>query len=171
MCLCRTKHGRQHTPLIRKLLVYLFCALTYPPPQGWSGARSYHHTGPVSAFYAMREALSIANEEGLDNLYKRHQAMHERLWEGLDKMGLKNFVKDPKSRLCTVNTIEVPQGVDWAKVVANAMDKYSLEIAGGLGPTVGKIWRVGVMGYNARPQNIDLVLHAMRDGLQQQKFL
>ena len=62
---------------------------------------------------------------------------------------------------------QVPEGVDWAAVVKNAMDKYSLEIAGGLGPTVGKIWRVGIMGYCAREENIELVLQALRDGLKQ----
>lgn len=86
-------------------------------------------------------------------------------------MGLKPYVKDASERLATVNTIQVPQGVDWAKVIANAMDKYSVEIAGGLGPSVGKVWRVGLMGYNARPANVHLVLKAFEDGLQQQKFL
>lgn len=63
---------------------------------------------------------------------------------------------------------QVPEGVDWAALVKNAMDTYSLEIAGGLGPTVGKIWRVGIMGFNAKPQNVDLVLDAFRDGLKRQ---
>ena len=61
--------------------------------------------------------------------------------------------------------------MDWAAVCKNAMDKYSVEIAGGLGPTAGKIWRIGLMGYNARPANVELVLAAFRDGLTQQGFL
>ena len=64
--------------------------------------------------------------------------------------------------------VQVPEGVDWAAVVKNAMDTYSVEIAGGLGPTVGKVWRVGIMGYNAKPQNIALVIEAFRDGLKKQ---
>jgi len=64
--------------------------------------------------------------------------------------------------------MQVPDGVDWAAVVKNAMDTYSVEIAGGLGPTAGKVWRVGIMGYNAKPQNIALVLEAFRDGLKKQ---
>lgn len=62
----------------------------------------------------------------------------------------------------------MPEGVDWAALVKNAMDTYSVEIAGGLGPTVGKVWRVGIMGYNAQPQNVELVLAAFKDGLQKQ---
>jgi alanine-glyoxylate transaminase / serine-glyoxylate transaminase / serine-pyruvate transaminase len=69
-----------------------------------------------------------------------------------------------------VHGVQVPDGVDWAKVIANAMDKYSLEIAGGLGPTVGKIWRVGVMGYNATEANVALVVTALKDGLEQQGY-
>jgi alanine-glyoxylate transaminase/serine-glyoxylate transaminase/serine-pyruvate transaminase len=94
--------------------------------------------------------------------------MHEMLWDGLKQLGLQPFVEDPAERLITVNTIKVPQGVDWAGVVKNAMDKYSLEIAGGLGPSAGKVWRIGLMGYNARPQNVALVVDAFRDGLSKQ---
>jgi alanine-glyoxylate transaminase / serine-glyoxylate transaminase / serine-pyruvate transaminase len=67
-----------------------------------------------------------------------------------------------------VELMQVPEGVDAAKLIANAMDKYKVEIAGGLGPSLGKVWRVGILGYNAQPQNIQLVLHMFRDGLKQQ---
>ena len=66
--------------------------------------------------------------------------------------------------------LQVPEGVDWAAVVKNAMDTYNLEIAGGLGGTAGKIWRVGLMGRNAQPACVDLVIAALKDGLKQQKF-
>lgn len=138
---------------------------------GWYGKRWYHHTGMVSMWYAMREALAVVAEEGLEPMWARHEAVHKQLWAGLGAMGLEPFVKDPKDRLATVNTIKVPEGVDWAAVCKNAMDKYNVEIAGGLGPTVGKVWRVGLMGYNATPANVELVLAAFRDGLQQQGFL
>ncbi|GFR47564.1 hypothetical protein Agub_g9289 [Astrephomene gubernaculifera] len=135
---------------------------------GWFGKRSYHHTGPVSTFYAMREALALVAEEGLEALWTRHQEMQKRLWAGLSSLGLKPFVEKEEDRLITVNTIKVPEGVDWAALTKHAMDTYSLEIAGGLGPTVGKVWRVGVMGFNAKPQNVDLVVAAFKDGLQRQ---
>eukprot|EP00879_Flechtneria_rotunda_P027726 GHRR01029715.1.p1 GENE.GHRR01029715.1~~GHRR01029715.1.p1 ORF type:complete len:219 (+),score=76.37 GHRR01029715.1:723-1379(+) len=135
---------------------------------GWYGKRFYHHTGPVSTFYAMREALALVAEEGLEAMWDRHLAGHQELWDGLKQLGLKPFVEDEADRLITVNTIQVPEGVDWAAIVKNAMDKYQLEIAGGLGPTAGKVWRIGVMGYNAKPQNVALVIEAFRDGLRQQ---
>lgn len=132
---------------------------------GWFGSRSYHHTAPVSNLYALREALAITNEEGVTALWARHKAMHDMLWDGLDKLGLEPFVEDPASRLYTVNTIKVPEGVDWKKLVDFAMQTRCIEIAGGLGPTVGKIWRIGIMGYNARPQNVAMTLEAFREGL------
>ncbi|KAK9818420.1 hypothetical protein WJX72_012441 [[Myrmecia] bisecta] len=135
---------------------------------GWFNKRFYHHTGPVSTWYAMREAMALLSEEGLAASWKRHEARAAELWEGLREMGLEPFVENEAERLITVNTIKVPEGVDWAAVVKNAMDKYNVEIAGGLGPTVGKIWRVGIMGYNATPANVALVLTAFKDGLSKQ---
>lgn len=137
---------------------------------GWYGGRSYHHTGPISNFYSLREALAITCEEGLEPLWARHQAMFELLWKGLGEIGLEPYVKDPKSRLPCVNTITVPEGVDGPALSAFAMQKYNLEIAGGLGPTVGKVWRIGVMGYNAHPMNVNLVVTAFKEGLEAQGY-
>lgn len=135
---------------------------------GWFGKRSYHHTGMVSMWYAMREALQLVGEEGLENMWSRHQELHHRLWDGLKSMGLESYVEKDQDRLITVNTIKVPQGIDWAALIKNAMDTYNLEIAGGLGPSAGKVWRVGIMGYNATNANVDLVLLAFKDGLKKQ---
>lgn len=135
---------------------------------GWYNSRSYHHTGMVSTWYAMREALAVVAEEGLPSMWARHEACYHQLWDGLRSMGLQPFVENEADRLITINTIKVPDGVDWAAILKNAMDKYNVEIAGGLGPTMGKVWRVGLLGANATPANVELVLAAFRDGLKQQ---
>lgn len=122
-------------------------------------------SGMVSMWYAMREALAIVAAEGLPLLWQRHAAMGDRLWSGLSALGLEPYVADPADRLVTVNTIKVPPGVDWAAVTATALRDYHLEIAGGLGPTAGAVWRVGVMGYNACPEAVDLVVAAFRNAL------
>lgn len=138
---------------------------------GWSaGPRKYHHTGAVSTYYAMREALAIAAEEGLTAMWDRHLRMHQQLWAGLRGLGLEPFVEREEDRLITVNTIKVPPGVDWAAVNKYAMDTYNLEIAGGLGPTIGKVWRIGLMGYNAKPSAVDLVIAAFRGALAAQNY-
>lgn len=135
---------------------------------GWYGKRFYHATGMISNWYGMRESLAIVTEEGLESLWARHSKQSEVLWTGLKKLGLEPFVENPDDRLVTVNTIKVPEGVDWAALVKNAMDTYNLEIAGGLGPTAGKIWRVGIMGYNCNTAAVALVLEAFKDGLSKQ---
>lgn len=78
--------------------------------QGWYGSRSYHHTGMVSMWYALREALAIVAEEGLDAMWARHEAVHKQMWDGLRSMGLEPFVEDPNDRLVTVNTIKARAG-------------------------------------------------------------
>ncbi|KIZ02593.1 Serine--pyruvate aminotransferase [Monoraphidium neglectum] len=132
---------------------------------GWFGKRSYHHTGMVSMWYAMREALAIAGDEGLEAMWARHSQAHRDLWEGLRALGLEPFVEKDADRLITVNTIKVPPGIDFAALTAHAMANFSVEISGGLGPTAGKVWRVGLMGANATPASVQVVLAAFRAGL------
>ncbi|XP_033895064.3 alanine--glyoxylate aminotransferase-like [Acipenser ruthenus] len=128
--------------------------------------RVYHHTGPVSGFFALRESLAILAEQGLENNWKHHQEMALYLHQGLEKLGLKLFVKDKNLRLPTVTTIAVPEGYDWRDITAYIMKNYSMEITGGLGPSVGMVLRVGLMGYNCTKANADLVLQALGDALQ-----
>ena len=88
----------------------LTCFTPHACMQGWYGSRSYHHTGMVSMWYALREALAIVAEEGLDAMWARHEAVHKQMWDGLRSMGLEPFVEDPKDRLVTVNTIKARAG-------------------------------------------------------------
>jgi len=133
--------------------------------------RPYHHTPPVSLLFAMREALNITAEVGLPTLWENHLAAHNQLWDGLSGLGLKPFVTKAENRLSTVNCISIPEGVDGPALQAHAMNKYGLEIAGGLGGTAGKIWRIGLMGYNCTPRNVDAVITAFKSGLEEQRFL
>lgn len=128
-------------------------------------SRVYHHTGPVTAFYALREGLAVLAEEGLENCWKRHETVAEYFYAGLESMGLKLFVKEKKSRLPTVTTIVAPHGYDWKEITAYIMKTHHLEISGGLGPSVGLVLRVGLMGCNSTQASVDLVLSALRDAL------
>ncbi|MGH0175352.1 UNVERIFIED_CONTAM: hypothetical protein FKN15_070512 [Acipenser sinensis] len=107
-----------------------------------------------------------APTQGLENYWKHHQEMALYLHQGLEKLGLKLFVKDKDVRLPTVTTIAVPEGYDWRDITAYVMKNYSIEITGGLGPSVGMVLRVGLMGYNCTKANADLVLQALGDALQ-----
>ncbi|XP_056132219.1 alanine--glyoxylate and serine--pyruvate aminotransferase a [Lampris incognitus] len=128
-------------------------------------SRMYHHTGPVSAFYSLRESLSIVAEEGLQNMWARHKTVAEYFHEGLEIMGLKLYVKDKKARLPTVTTIVAPSGYDWKEITTYIMKVHNIEISGGLGPSVGLVLRVGLMGCNSTKANVDMILGALKDAL------
>ncbi|KAL3861331.1 hypothetical protein ACJMK2_007367 [Sinanodonta woodiana] len=128
-------------------------------------ARRYHHTGPISNIYAIREGLARLAEQGLEESWKMHKQCAELLHEGLEKIGLELLVKNKSIRNPCVTAVKVPDGVDWKAVTEYAMKTYRVEIAGGLGALAGKIWRIGVMGYNCTPDNIRLVLRALEEGL------
>ncbi|MGR5179212.1 pyridoxal-phosphate-dependent aminotransferase family protein [Vibrio parahaemolyticus] len=128
----------------------------------WSGdgKRSYHHTAPVNSLYALHESLVLLNNEGLENAWQRHKDMHLLLREGLEKLGLR-FVVEEQSRLPQLNAVYFPEGVDDAAVRTQLLEEYNLEIGAGLGALAGKAWRIGLMGYGARRENVALCLKAL----------
>jgi len=130
----------------------------------WGEERSYHHTAPISSIYGLREALKLIIEEGVDNVYARHERFGQALHEGLEAMGLQLLVKK-EHRLNQLTSVCIPDGVDDMKVRRLLMQKYGLEIGGGLGGLQGKVWRIGLMGYNARRENVILLLAALEDVL------
>ncbi|CAH2246721.1 serine--pyruvate aminotransferase [Pelobates cultripes] len=127
--------------------------------------RMYHHTGPITNFFTLREGLAILAEQGLENSWNMHRENTLRLHKGLEALGLKLFVKDPALRLPTVTTISVPEGYEWRDIITYLMKNHSIEITGGLGPSSGKVLRIGLMGYNSTKTNVDRVLDALRDAL------
>ncbi len=133
----------------------------------WSGEgkRSYHHTAPVNSLYALHESLVLLKNEGLDNAWSRHYAMHQELKAGVEALGLK-FVVDEESRLPQLNALYFPEGIDEAKVRTQLLEEYNLEIGAGLGSLAGKAWRIGLMGYGARKENVALCLKALKDVLE-----
>ncbi|MCS6115927.1 alanine--glyoxylate aminotransferase family protein [Shewanella baltica] len=128
------------------------------------GKRSYHHTAPVNALYALHESLRILAAEGLENAWQRHHEMHLVLRAGLEKLGL-NFVVAEDYRLPQLNTVYIPAVVDDAAVRTRLLKDYNLEIGAGLGALAGKAWRIGLMGFGARRENVSLCLKALEEVL------
>ncbi|MBY6187428.1 alanine--glyoxylate aminotransferase family protein [Marinobacter hydrocarbonoclasticus] len=124
------------------------------------GKRSYHHTAPVNSLYALHESLRLLQQEGLENAWARHRAMHDKLKAGLEKLGL-DFVVDEAHRLPQLNAVYIPEGVDDAAVRSTLLNRFNLEIGAGLGDLAGKAWRIGLMGYAAREENVTLCLAAL----------
>lgn len=134
----------------------------------WGKERLYHHTPPISLIYALREAMRMVVEEGLEARWERHRVNQLALIAGVEAMGLGLLVKNPADRLPTVTAVMIPSGIDDAKVRNQLLDEFNIEIAGGFGPVKGKIWRVGLMGHCSQKPNVLLFLSALEKVLQEQ---
>jgi len=136
----------------------------------WGKDRLYHHTPPITLIYAMREALRAVLEEGLEARCERHRENQQALIAGVEAMGLDLLVSNAADRLVTVTAINIPAGLDDGKVRKQLLDEFDIEIAGGLGPLKGKIWRVGLMGYSCQKPNVLTFLAALEKTLLDQGF-
>jgi alanine-glyoxylate transaminase/serine-glyoxylate transaminase/serine-pyruvate transaminase len=131
----------------------------------WGSERTYHHTAPITMNYALREALRLVHEEGLAARFARHRANAELLWDGLEALRLQLEVPLTR-RLPTLTTVVIPEGADDDGVRRALLEKYNIEVAGGLGAFKGRVWRIGLMGYSSRRENVELLLAALRQLLE-----
>ena len=136
----------------------------------WGKDRTYHHTPPISLIFALREALRIVFEEGLEAGWQRHRQNQQALIAGVEALGLELFVPNPQDRLPTVTSIRVPPGIVDARLRRQLLDEFDIEIAGGIGALSGKIWRVGLMGYTSQFKHVLLFLAALEKVLLDQGF-
>ncbi|HSM80571.1 MAG TPA: alanine--glyoxylate aminotransferase family protein [Nodosilinea sp.] len=132
----------------------------------WGPERVYHHTAPVNLTYALREALRLLAEEGLEARWQRHQQTATYLWARLAELGLTCHVEE-SLRLPTLTTVRVPDGVDAKAVSRQLMTDHNIEVGGGLGDLGGKVWRIGLMGYNSQPEHVDTLIQALGTVLRQ----
>jgi alanine-glyoxylate transaminase/serine-glyoxylate transaminase/serine-pyruvate transaminase len=130
----------------------------------WGEERFYHHTAPISMIYALREALRLVLEEGLEARWARHQRNHLALKAGLAALGLA-YAANEANLLPTLNAVRIPPGIDDLAVRKRLLSQFGIEIGGGLGEFKGKVWRIGVMGYNSRPGVVLLFLGALEQCL------
>ncbi len=133
----------------------------------WGAERKYHHTAPVNMIYALREALRIVLEEGLETRFARHWLHHRALVAGIEAMGLRMKVP-PEERLATLNLVVIPEGADDLTTRRALLAQFGLEIGAGLGPFAGKVWRVGLQGHSATERNVMLFLTALTSVLRAQ---
>jgi alanine-glyoxylate transaminase / serine-glyoxylate transaminase / serine-pyruvate transaminase len=150
-----------------------------PKPQSWyldlnmikdyvtgGGARAYHHTAPISMVYALHAGLGAVLAEGLEAAWARHAECGELLQKGLLELGFRLFAEEGH-RLPELTTVwvpdDLPAGMDEAAVRRALLDRYGIEVGGGLGAYAGKVWRIGCMGHTARPRNVTLLLGALAE--------
>jgi alanine-glyoxylate transaminase/serine-glyoxylate transaminase/serine-pyruvate transaminase len=134
----------------------------------WGDTPSYHHTAPISTVYALREALRLVFEEGLEARYERHRLNAERLWQGLESLDLSLLVDKPH-RLTTLTTPLLPASWKEADLRRGLLEIYNIEIAGGFGPLAGKVWRIGLMGHSSQRENVLTFLAALEELLGDQR--
>lgn len=128
------------------------------------GGRTYHHTAPISMIFALHAGLGAVLDEGLDAAQSRHAECGALVQDGLEKLGFRLFAEEGY-RLPELTTAWVPEGVDEAAVRRRLLERYGIEIGGGLGAYAGKVWRIGCMGHTARPRNVTLLLGALEECL------
>jgi aspartate aminotransferase-like enzyme len=129
-----------------------------------SGARKYHHTAPVAMIMSLHAGLGALVAEGVDEARRRHAECGAMLHDGLQKLGLELFAEEGH-RLPQLTTVVVPDGADDAAVRRTLLERYSIEIGGGVGAYAGKVWRIGCMGHTARVRNVALLLAALAEVL------
>lgn len=126
------------------------------------GARKYHHTAPVAMIVSLHAGLGALLDEGLDNSHRRHAECGALLQDGLQAMGLELFAAEG-FRLPELTTVWVPDGADDANVRHTLLERYDIEIGGGVGAYAGRVWRIGCMGHTARVANVTLLLAALSE--------
>ncbi len=126
----------------------------------WDSNRVYHHTAPINLYYGLREALRLIAEEGIENCWQRHQQNVEYLWQRVEEIGLKLHV-EREFRLPTLTTVCIPEGVDGKAIARQLLLEHHIEVGGGLGELAGKVWRVGLMGYNSNKASVDSLIAAL----------
>jgi alanine-glyoxylate transaminase/serine-glyoxylate transaminase/serine-pyruvate transaminase len=131
-----------------------------------SGGRTYHHTAPTAMVASLHAGLTRVLEEGLPAVWQRHAEAGQQLQDGLEKMGLELFAAEGH-RLPELTTVKVPDGIDSARVRALLLERHGIEIGAGAGAYASSVWRIGLMGPNARPDAVLLVLAALEDALEE----
>jgi len=135
----------------------------------WNQTRAYHHTSPINMTYALREALRMMMEEGLENRIQRHAKVAAALRAGAEALGL-SLLAEEGHRLNPLTTISIPEGIEDAKVRRTLLNEYDIEIGGGLGEFAGKAWRIGLMGESAREKNVFALLSALETILSKEGY-
>jgi alanine-glyoxylate transaminase/serine-glyoxylate transaminase/serine-pyruvate transaminase len=130
----------------------------------WGEERMYHHTAPITMIYALREGLRLVLEEGLQVRWARHLRNHQALKAGLAALGI-GYTAVEGHQLPQLNAVRIPPGADDLTTRKRLLSEFGIEIGGGLGEFKGKAWRIGLMGYGSRPNNVLLLLAALEQCL------
>tara|TARA_Y100001970_G_scaffold116161_2_gene144591 strand:- start:7341 stop:8369 length:1029 start_codon:yes stop_codon:yes gene_type:complete len=126
------------------------------------GARAYHHTAPISMLYALHAGLGVVIDEGLQQAWERHQSCGDELHRCLPELGFELWAQEGH-RLPELTTVSIPDGLDDVEGRQHLLNRYGIEVGGGLGPVAGRVWRIGCMGHTAQMRNVKMLLGALEE--------
>jgi alanine-glyoxylate transaminase/serine-glyoxylate transaminase/serine-pyruvate transaminase len=135
----------------------------------WGAERAYHHTAPINMVYALHEGLRLVLEEGFPAREARHRLNGRAFVAGVQAMGLEPRVPEAE-RLPQLTAVGVPAGIDDARARKHLLERFGVEIGGGLGPMKGNTWRIGLMGSGSTRRNVSLCLAGLASALREQGF-
>lgn len=101
-------------------------------------------TPAVSLVVGVDAALEMIRNEGIENIWKRHERLAMAIRAGVSALGLKLFSNSPSY---AVTPVWVPEGVEWKTFNKILKTKYGITIAGGQDDYAGKIFRISHLGY------------------------
>lgn len=155
---------RSRSHKVQSWFMDLNLVINYWQDSGGGAPRTYHHTAPINALYGLHEALTMLQEEGINNAWARHARHHAALRDGLEAMGLQLLVADSE-RLPQLNSVRIPDGIEDAAVRKALLANYNLEVGAGLGVLAGKVWRIGLMGTSCTAKHVLLCVAALESTL------
>jgi alanine-glyoxylate transaminase/serine-glyoxylate transaminase/serine-pyruvate transaminase len=106
----------------------------------------FPYTPATLLLFGLREAVTMLLEEGLDDVFGRHERLATGVRAAVDAWGLKNLCENPEEVSNSLTTVLTPEGVDSADVMKIAREKYDLALGVGLGRIRGKVFRIGHLG-------------------------
>jgi alanine-glyoxylate transaminase/serine-glyoxylate transaminase/serine-pyruvate transaminase len=106
----------------------------------------FPYTPATNMLFGLREALAMLEEEGLANVYARHQRFAEATRRAVNVWGLEMVPRDPARCSAALTAIFIPEGFNEAAVRAVILEKFNLSLGAGLGKLAGRVFRIGHLG-------------------------
>ncbi len=130
----------------------------------WGAERVYHHTAPISMIFGLHEGLRLVLEEGLEERIDRHARLGGVLEKEISSLGFQHFALEGH-RLPQLQAVTMPPGKDADALRRALLERFDIEVGGGLGPLAGRAWRIGLMGESCHEDRLEFLLEAIREVL------
>ena len=107
----------------------------------------YPYTPATGHFFGLKEAVAMLEEEGLDNVFARHDRLAEATRRAVRQWGLEVLCADPRAYASALTAVLLPEGANADAVRAVILERFDLSLGAGLGKVAGKVFRIGHLGW------------------------